>query len=340
MSAKTLSEAASAASVTVATAMTATADDPGRATHALLKAGGIDLLDLLKEGLLAPGTVVNLKSIPNLDTIVAESGGGVRIGAMATLASLAENPLVRGRYPALAAAVAGSASPQIRNMATIGGNLLQRPRCWYFRAAEYRCLRKGGDHCFAITGENQYHAIFSNQPCAMVHPSSAATVLVALRATIDLVHRNGGVRRLLLEDFFGAPDRNVTQENDLQPQEVLTGIHLPPLRANIRMAHLKRGEKDAFDWPLADVAIVLDTAVGERCLSAAVVLGAAAPVPYRATAAERVLTGRHIDDQAAREAARAAIDNATPLTKNSYKLPLFETLIRRAILTAVEKRDG
>ena len=345
VSAKTESEAASIASTIVAEAMTGMDDHTGRAKEAIVKAGGIDLLDLLKEGLLAPDTVVSLNEILGLDAIVDDVGGGLHIGAMATLASIAEHPLVQLRYPALAAAAATSASPQIRNVATLGGNLLQRPRCWYFRAAEYRCLRKGGERCFAISGESQYHAIFDNRHCAIVHPSTAATVLVAVGATIDLVNpggeaartdAGGEVRRVALEDFFVSPDKDVTRENGLRSQEILTGIHLPPLASSVRMAHLKRGEKDAFDWPLADVAVVVDVAAGGSCRMASVILGAAAPVPYRAKVAERALIGRRIDANVAREAAQAALEGATPLAKNAYKLPLFETLVRRTILAAAQ----
>lgn len=334
VSAKTVLDAASTASTTVAEAMAAADDGPGGAKAAILKAGGIDLLDLLKEGLLAPGTVVSLKDIPGLDAIVDEGSRGVRIGAMVTLESLASHPLVRRHYPALTAAVASSASPQIRHLATLGGNLLQRPRCWYFRAAEYRCLRKGGENCFAISGENQYHAIFNNRPCAIVHPSTAATALMAIGATVDLVNAAGEVRQLALENFFVSSDRNVTQENDLRSQEIMTGIRLPPLASSVRMAHLKRGEKDSFDWPLADVAVVLEVAAGGICRNAAIILGAAAPIPYRAKAAEKALVGRRIDARVAREAGHAALEGATPLVKNSYKLPMFEALVGRAILTA------
>jgi xanthine dehydrogenase YagS FAD-binding subunit len=340
VSAKTISEAASISSTTVAEAMTAIDDEPGPGKGALLKAGGIDLLDLLKEGLVQPGTVVNLREIPQLDTIVNEADGSLRIGALATLANLAAHPLLRRRYPALTAAAAASASPQIRNVATLGGNLLQRPRCWYFRATEYRCLRKGGEHCFAISGENQYHAIFNNMPCAIVHPSTAATVLVALGATLELINRNGKVRQSLLEEFFVTPQEDVTRENSLHSQEILTAIRVPPLGAGVRMAHLKQGERDSFDWPLADVAVAIDLASNGNCRSAAIILGAAAPVPFRAKAAEKILAGRRLDDHVAREAGQAALDGATPLSKNAYKLPLFETLVRRAILAALENRDG
>jgi xanthine dehydrogenase YagS FAD-binding subunit len=332
-SAGTISEAAAAASVTVADAMTTSHGTANGSETSVVKAGGIDLLDLLKENLLAPAKVVSLKDIADL-TVIVEQAGGLRIGSMVTLASLAADAVVRSRYPALTDAAQNSASPQIRNVATLGGNLLQRPRCWYFRAAEYHCLRKGGGHCFAIAGENQYHAIFDNQACAIVHPSTVATVLVALGARLELRDAEGATRNILLEDFFVSPDHDLQRENDLKPHEILTAILLPALPAGLRMAHLKQGEKDSFDWPLADVAVALDLAGNGNCIRAAVILGAAAPVPHRAGAAESILIGKRVDDSAAREAARAALIGATPLAKNAYKLPLFETLVRRAILKA------
>ncbi len=335
VSATTVLEATAVATTIVSDAMTASPEAAGLAEGAVVKAGGIDLLDLLKEGLLAPGKLVSLGEIKGLDAIVEDEGGGLRIGSMVTLAKLAADPVLRQRYSALAEAVGGSASPQIRNVATLGGNLLQRPRCWYFRAAEYRCLRKGGGHCFAISGENQHHAIFANQACAIVHPSTAATVLVALGATVELTDAEGAMRRIVLEDFFVSPDLDLQRENDLKPREILTAIRLPPLPAGMRMAHLKQGETDSFDWPIADVAVLLDLSPDGSCRSAAVILGAAAPVPHRAIGAQSALIGQHIDEEVAREAALAALDGAMPLAKNAYKLPLFETLVRRAILKAV-----
>jgi len=299
----------------------------------VVKAGGIDLLDLLKENLLAPTRLVNLRDIPELTTL-AEEAGNLRIGSMVTLAHLAADPIVQKRYPALAGALQDSASPQIRNVATLGGNLLQRPRCWYFRAAEYHCLRKGGGHCFAISGESQYHAIFDNQSCAIVHPSTAATALVALGATLELADSEGETRNILLEDFFVSPRQDLLRENDLKPNEILTAVLLPAPPVGLRMAHLRQGEKDSFDWPLADVAVTLNLNGDGTCGSAAIVLGSAAPVPHRAKAAERILTGRPVDEAAIREAARAALTGATPFPKNAYKLPLFETLVRRAISKA------
>ena len=332
--ARTIVEAATAASATVANAMTVSPESVGEHEVSVIKAGGIDLLDLIKEGLLAPSKVVNLKDIPKLDEVVAEADGGLRIGAMVTLASLAAHSVVRQSYPALANALTDSASPQIRNVATLGGNLLQRPRCWYFRSHAFHCLRKGGGHCFAIHGENQYHAIFNNTPCAIVHPSTAATALVAIGATVEITGATSAPRSLLLENFFIPIERDIQRENDLEPHEILTAIRLPKLPANVRMAHIKQGEKDSFDWPLADVAVVLDLDSDGTCKRASVILGAAAAVPHRAKGAEAALTGKRIDETTAAQAARAALDGATPLSKNAYKLPMFETLVRRAILKA------
>lgn len=328
----TISEAAKAASTTVADAMMTSFNVVELGRETIVKAGGIDLLDLLKEKLLAPSTIVNVRNVPGLDDVIEVEHGGMRLGAMVTLATLAMHPVVRRHYPAIGEAAQSSASPQIRNVATLGGNLLQRPRCWYFRSAEYHCLRKGGGHCFAISAENQYHAIFDNRLCAIVHPSTVATVLVALGATVEMADAEGMARRVLLEDFFMSPEQDFQRENALKPHEIVTGILLPSLSPSVRMAHLKQGEKDSFDWPLADVAVVLDLSPGNDCKSASIVLGAAAPVPYRAKAAERALAGERVDERLAARAARAAVDGATPLSKNAYKLPMFEALVRRAIL--------
>jgi xanthine dehydrogenase YagS FAD-binding subunit len=326
--------AAGAVEQAVGTTTAAQAMVAPQAGQSVLMAGGVDVLDLMKEGLLAPGAVVSLAAIPGLGRVDEDAAGGLRLGAMATLADLAVHPIVQARYPALADVLANAASPQIRNRATLGGNLLQRPRCWYFRSAAFHCLKKGGGHCFAISGENQYHAIFDNRPCAIVHPSTAATVLAALGAVVELDDAHGAVRQVRLEDFFVSPETDVHRENDLKPQEVMTAVLLPKTPPGRRMAFLKQGETAAFDWPLADVAVVLDLDPEGVCQAAAVVLGAAAATPHRARAAEAVLTGRRIDQAAAQEAGRAALAGATPLAKNAYKLPLFETLVRRAILAA------
>jgi len=300
----------------------------------VFKAGGIDLLDLMKEGLLQPHRIVNLRGIDALDRVVEETDGTVRIGALVTLADLASHPAIAGRYTALAEAAGKSASPQIRNVATIGGNLLQRPRCWYFRSLHHHCTRKGGEVCFAFGGDNRYHAIFDHDGCAIVHPSTSATALVALGASVEILAADGLRRLTRLEDFFLLPAADITHENDLKPGEVLSAIILPKLGATAKSVHLKQGEKDSFDWPIADVAVVLERDPAGICRTVSIVLGAAAPVPHRAKAAEAILIGKTVNEQGARNAAHAAIEAAVPLSKNAYKLPIFETLVRRAILAA------
>jgi xanthine dehydrogenase YagS FAD-binding subunit len=328
-----VAQAAGAATATVAAAMTSQSGNPS-SDAAVIKAGGIDLLDLMKEGLLTPRRVVNLREIRGLDRIEA-ANGGLRIGPNVTLAQLAADSQIVARYRALADAAGASASPQIRHVATIGGNLLQRPRCWYFRSRAHHCARKGGDACFAFAGENQYHAIFDHNGCAIVHPSTSATALVAFSARLELADKAGAKREVKLEDFFLLPEVDIQRENDLKPGEIVTAVLLPPQLQTVRSVHMKHGEMESFDWPVADVAVVLDMTEG-ICRKAAVVLGAAAPVPHRAKAAEAVLTGKAIDERVARAAAQAALQGAMPLTKNGYKLPIFETLVRRAVLAAAQ----
>ena len=334
LNAQSEAEAAGSGATTVAAAMIVPTDGQTSNDAVVVKAGGIDLLDLIKEGLLQPRRIVNLRGIPGLDRIVEANDGTVRIGSMVTLANLASHPTILQRYTALADVSRNSASPQIRNVATLGGNLLQRPRCWYFRSAHHHCARKGGEVCFAFGGDNRYHAIFDHEGCAMVHPSTSATALVALGASVELVQADGSRRVALLEKFLQLSATDITRENDLKPGEILSVVVLQKLGASAKSVHLKQGEKDSFDWPVADVAVLLDRDPNGLCRKVSIVLGAAAPVPHRAKAAEAILTGKPVQEQIARDAARAALTGAAPLSKNAYKLPIFETLVRRAILAA------
>ena len=335
--ARTASQTSGLATATVADAMITQAGEQALEQGSVIKAGGLDLLDLMKEDLVRPRRVVNLRTATGLDSIIEDNDGALRIGSLATLAQVGAHPLVRERYSALADAAGKSASPQIRHMATLGGNLLQRPRCWYFRSSHHHCVRKGGQSCFAFAGENRYHAIFDHDGCAIVHPSTAATALVALGAQVELVTAGAIKREVLLENFFLLPKADIHRENDLKPGEILTAILLPPMRSAVRSVHLKQVEKGSFDWPLADVAVVLDLSADGICHRASIVLGAAAPVPHRAKAAEAMLVGRPVNEEAAQAAGRAALDGAAPLTKNAYKLPIFEALVRRAIVAAMSR---
>jgi xanthine dehydrogenase YagS FAD-binding subunit len=318
-----------------ASSVKAAAEQLGPDGSARIKAGGIDLLDELKERIIEPKKLVNIKSISNLNYIKSATDGSLHIGALATLAHVNADKDVRARFLALAEAAGGAATPQIRNVATIGGNICQRPRCWYYRNEEFSCLKKGGSMCFAQLGENQFHAIFSNNICAIVHPSATAVALVALGARLKIADSRAE-RTIDVEKFFITPEQEITRENVLKPGEIITEIIVPKLPPGSRSFYLKQKEKQSFDWPLADVAVVVETA-GGVCKRARIVLGAAAPVPWRAEAAERAIIGKKIDESTARAAGRAAIEGARPLEHNGYKLPLFETLVARTLMGAAHK---
>jgi xanthine dehydrogenase YagS FAD-binding subunit len=293
----------------------------------LVKAGGIDLIDRLKENVDAPNKIVNIRTIPGLDQ-VHEDANGISIGPLVTLDQLDHHAVIRRTYPALADAAGHAATPHIRNVATIGGNLLQKSHCWYFRNEAFDCKKKGGNGCSAINGENENHAIFDNKTCAMVNPSAVSIPLVAYGATLELTGKKGK-REVPIEQFFVRPSEDARRENQLGEDELLTGIRVPKPAAG--SAYIKLQEKESFDWPLAEVAVVLGT-------KPAVILGAAAPTPWRAESAERLLAGNQVNEETARAAAKAALQGATPLSNNFYKLPIFEVVVRRTILAAANVR--
>lgn len=300
-----------------------------------VKAGGIDLLDELKERIIAPRRLVNIKTVPNINEIKTNADGSVTIGALVTLARVHADKTLQAKYFALSEAAGGAATPQIRNVASIGGNLAQRPRCWYYRSEDFACLKKGGDSCFAQEGDNRFHAIFGNSRCAIVHPSATAVALVALNAKVKLVSLKGD-RIIPLEQFFASPETDIKRENVLRADEIITEILLPPLSANTRSYYIKQKEKQSFDWPIADAAVVLEINQG-KCSAARIVLGSAAPIPWRVPNAERLLVGRAIDDSSARTAAKIALEGAKPMTHNGYKVPLLEAIVTRTILAAAQK---
>src|SRR5450631_665202 len=266
MAPQTLAQALAMPTTTTATSMLSASGRPSSGA-VILKGGGIDLLGLMKDELLTPARIVNLRMIPELGQIIEQPDGKLRLGANVTLAQLADDHVVRTRYCALADAAGNSASPQLRQIATIGGNLLQRPRCWYFRSIHHHCARKGGATCFAFAGENEYHAIFGQDGCAIVHPSTAATALVALGAAVELASAGGTRRIVALESFLVAPAKDIRRENDLRDGEILTAVLLPATGSRVRSAHLRQGELDSFDWPIADVAVALDIEANGACQS-------------------------------------------------------------------------
>lgn len=304
---------------------------------AAVYAGGIDLLDLMKERLYTPKRLVNIKGDTSLRYVRSDADGTMRIGPLSTLAEIAEHPVILETYPALALACGKAATPQIRNVATIGGNLCQRPRCWYFRNEEFPCLRKGGEKCFAKEGENKYHAIFNeNEPCVIVHPSAAAVALVALDARVKI--RSGGSdRELPLEQFFILPKQNVHRENVLKPNELITEIVIPSASKSLKSSYIKLREKQSYDWPLADVAMAAEMD-GSTIKSCRIVLGSAAPVPYRAREAEEFLKGKVLTQEVAAQAGELAVKGATPLAQNGYKVQLFKVITRRTLMNLTESK--
>ena len=292
-------------------------------------AGGMDLVGLMKDDIARPDRLVNVKKLDR--TITATPDGGLRIGAAATLAELVEHAGARRLYPALVESAAEVGTPQIRHVGTVGGNVAQRPRCWYFRNEEFACLKKGGARCFAVEGENELHAIFGDGPCHIVHPSSLAVPILAYGGRFRVVGPSGE-REVAAAEFFQMPDENLMGENVLRPNELVTHAILPA-PGTVRSANYEVRFKQSHDWPLAAASVVLSM-TGDTVSGARVVMGAVAPVPWRAEAAERALAGRRVTDQTAAAAADAAVRDARPMSGNAYKVPIARTAVKRAIMKA------
>ncbi len=325
--ATTVEEALAQVSATVAqTLQPETADNT-----AVFKSGGIDLLDLMKEGLAKPKKIINIKNITGLDQITYDQKKGLRIGTNATLSQIASDDRIKTDYLALHLSAVHAATPQLRNMSSIGGNLLQRTRCWYFRSIDHPCLRKGGGTCFARNGENEHHAILENDSCVSVHASSVATALMAFNARVEITGTRGRKREVPMEKFFVLPEEDLSRETILEPKELITAVIIPPATANTRSYYINQGARKSHDWPLADVAVVMELS-GATCKSAIIVLGAAAPVPLKSEFAAQALIGKAINEESAAAAAVAAMKGASALAKNNYKIPLFKAIIKRAIL--------
>lgn len=299
----------------------------------VVKAAGTDLLDLIKEGILEPGRVIDLKNIPGLDKLSYDKEKGLAFGPMVTIADLENSPEVKKHYRALHEAAAHAATPQIRNMATMGGNLMQRPRCWYFRSSGHHCRKKGGTTCFAQIGQNQFHSIFLTNVCPCVHPSSLATALVAYDGKVELTGPEGK-RVIPLSEFFTPSEVDVTCENVATSQEIITNIMLPPVKSGTRAFYVKHGQRESYDWSMGDVAVVLQMD-GKKCQDARIVFGAAAPIPLRREAAEEELKGKTISEKVIAKAAEKALEGATPLARNGYKVPLFKNLLKRTVTEAI-----
>lgn len=301
-------------------------------TRPRILAGGTDLLDEMKEGLITPSRLINLKANRELKRASFDPVGGLRVGALVTLSELEAHPEVGGRYEGVAAALRTIASPQIRNMATVGGNLCQRPRCWYFRDLALRCARKGGDTCYAMSGENAYHAILGIDRCVVVHPSDLAPALIAYGARVTY-SGPAGRSAIALEEFFLGPDKDITRENVLGPADVVEEIALPVPAPGTHGVYLKVRDRAAWDFATLSVAVVLEMD-GVRCRRGRVVVGAVAPVPWPSPEADKILSGARVTAELASRVAETSLKDATPLRENGYKVTLAKKLIRRAVLEA------
>jgi len=296
-------------------------------------AGGQDLLTTMKDYTSRPARIVNLKNIRGLNNITLNARG-LTIGALVTLTELEEHAGVRKSFPGLAEAAHSIATPQIRNLGTVGGNLCQRPRCWYFRLEDVNCLKKGGSECYAASGENKYNAIIAGGPSYIVHPSDLAPMLLALGARVTAAGPKG--RRVIpLDKFFTLPSEgNIRRENVLQNDEIITEIFVPASALATRSTYLKFKERESLDFALASVAAAVQLAPDKTVRTARIVLGGVAPIPWRVPDAENFLAGKALNSEVLGEAAKIALAQAKPLEKNAYKVPLTQTLVRRALAKA------
>ena len=295
---------------------------------AYFNSGGTDALGLIKDRIASPDVLINLRALKGQDQISAASGG-LNVGGQITLDALSRDPRIRRDYAVLAQAAETVATPQIRNFATLAGNVCQRPWCWYFRNG-FPCYKAGGNQCFSVTGENQFHAIFGGGPSYIVHPSDTAPALVALDAQFRVAGPTGE-RTVPAADFFVLPKQNAARENVLAEDELLVSIHLPAPRPGQRSAYHKEMDREAWTHAVVSAAVVLEMDK-EVCRSARIVLGGVAPIPWRVPEAERLLAGQRITPDLAASAAEAALAGANPLAKNGYKVPLTKAILQRATL--------
>jgi xanthine dehydrogenase YagS FAD-binding subunit len=295
--------------------------DEGARVHA----GGTDLLGCLRDDIFETAKIVSISGLSELQGIRTAADGGLRIGALTTITEVAEHPLIRKRYTALAHGASEVASPQLRNQGTIGGNLCQKPRCWYYRG-DFNCLRKGGPTCYAAEGENQFHCIFgSDDICYIVHPSDTAPALTALNAAIHIVGPQG--RRVLsAENFHLGPSEDVTRETVLEHGEIVTEIRLPTPAAGLQSSYRKVRARRSWDFALAGMALAV-WFEDKRIVDARVVLSGAAPVPWRSRTVENAIRGQKLDTAVISAAAKAVTADAQPLQKNMYKIALFSGVI-------------
>jgi len=301
-------------------------------------AGGSDLVGgIMKDwvtgkGMPLPSALVDITTIPDLTGIQA-TGNGITIGSATTLTDLMESAEVRQSIPLLSEAVSTIASPLIRNFGTLGGNINQRPRCWFFRGEDFNCYKKGGDFCYSVTGDNTYHAIIGGELCYIVHPSDTATALLALNAS-GSVAGPGGERTVPFDQYFHGPREDVLTETVLKPNELLTHVTVPTPATGTRMAWTKLKDRQVYDFAVVSVAVAYTVDAAGRWTDGRIVLGGVAPVPYRAAVVETALKGQDVR-ATAKQAAAQIRTVSRPMSLNAYKVDIAQTLIERTLLQAL-----
>jgi xanthine dehydrogenase YagS FAD-binding subunit len=298
--------------------------------NASAMSGGTDLLDLMKSEISTPEAVVNLKSIrdPKLHSI-EDHGGSINIGSLVPLSEIADNRLLKEQCTVLQQAAAEVASPQLRNMGTLGGNLCQRPRCWYYRDDEFDCLRKGGDSCFAVDGRNRYHCVTGGGPCFIVHPSDLAVALLALDANV-LIQKGKKNRSIPIAEFYVLPKDDTENETILKPGEVVSGVEILAATADTRSAYTKFKVRQSWDFAVVSVAVTLEMS-GGTVNRGRIALGGVAPVPWLEKQASNSLTGFHANEATLKSLAESMFPNANPMSENAYKVPLARNLVKRTV---------
>ncbi|HEY7712002.1 MAG TPA: FAD binding domain-containing protein [Candidatus Entotheonella sp.] len=315
-----------ARSITEAVAAASEAARTGRAFA--FSGGGTDLVQQLKDGTDKADVIINLRTVRDARA-VSVSTTETRIGGLITLSDLASHAALSDPWAVLREAAASVGTPQIRNVATLAGNVTQRPWCWYYRNG-FHCFKAGGNQCFSVNGENQQHAIFGGGPSFIVHPSDLAPALVALHATFE-VAGPGGTRRISAADFFVLPSQNPARENALVATELLIGVRIPTPAAGVVSTYLKITDREAWTHAEVSVAVVLNLD-GDRIRTASLVLGGVAPIPWRLSEVELFLSGKSLSATVAGQAGTLAIANAQPLAKNGHKLPMTSAAVERALM--------
>jgi xanthine dehydrogenase YagS FAD-binding subunit len=297
-----------------------------------LIAGGTDLLDEIKNEIIEPEVIIDLNAIPNL-AYIKSTDKGMRIGALTKVAELADNPQVMKDYPVLHEAALSLATPQLRNVGTVGGNVCQRPRCWYYRDPQVKCRKKGGSRCYALKGKNRYHAIFGGGICHIVYPSDLAPALISLGSEVTISTIKGD-KTMPLDEFYALPKANVRKENILKPNELVKEIRIPPPKKGAKSTYFKMKERGTWDFAVVSVA-VNGTISGGVFKDIKIIMGGVAPIPWRLDKAEKLIKGKRTTEKIVQEAAKIAMAEAKPMTENAYKKDIAEVIVAKTIMSLV-----